>query len=185
MIELMTVIGIMVLLAGILIASLPGIQARINRQKVETFVAEIAAGLSVYEIDNGIFPQNPPTGDRDGSGVEGSHVLYKHLSGDWNLDGTVDSKLSGDAKDEKVYVQRLALENNEGSKDPRSTDIGGLLRVIDSFGNPVRYLAEPPNLDASQRDPDMRNPTYDLWSITDGDPNDPLDEPKFITNWGN
>lgn len=184
MIELMTVIGIMVVLAGILIGSLPGIQSRVNRQKVETFLGELESGLSVYQIDNGIYPQNPPSGDRDSSGVEGSHVLYKHLSGDWNLDGEVDSKVTGDSKDEKVYVQRLAMAQNRDSKDPRATDIGGLMRVIDSYGNPIRYLAEAPNLAPGDRNQEMRNPTYDLWSIVDADPGDPADEAKYITNWG-
>ena len=185
MIELMTVIGIMVVLAGILIGSLPGIQAKINRQKVESFLAELESGLSRYEIDNGIYPQNPPTGDRDTSGIEGSHVLYKHLSGDWNLDGEADSKMIGDSKDEKIYVERLALAQNLNAKEPRSIDIGAIPRIVDSYGNPIRYLAEPPNLRPEDRNPEMRNPTYDLWSIADADPNDPQDEPKYITNWGN
>lgn len=185
MVELMTVIGIMVVLAGLLVAALPGIQSRVNRQKVETFLAELESGLSVYQIDNGIYPQNPPSGSRDTDGVQGAHVLYKHLSGDWNLDGEADSTVIGDAKDEKIYVQRLALAQNQGSKDLRSTDIGGLARVIDSYGNPVRYLAEPPNLSPSERSSEMRNPTYDLWSIVDADPDDPRDEAKYITNWGN
>ena len=88
-------------------------------------------------------------------------------------------------ENEKVYVQRLGILDNESSKDPRSSDIGGQPIVIDGYGNPIRYLAEPPNLPDSQRDPEMRNPTYDIWSIADGDPADPTDEPKYITNWGN
>lgn len=185
MVELMTVVGIMVVLAGILVASLPGIQSRINRQKVESFLAELESGLSVYQIDNGIYPQNPPTGDRDSAGFDGAHVLYKHLSGDWNLDGEVDTTDNAAGKDEKVYVQRLAFDANENSKDPRSTDVGGLYRVVDSYGSPIRYLAEPPNVRAEDRDSEMRNPTYDLWSITDADPDDPEEESKYITNWGN
>ena len=90
MVELMTVIGIMIILAGILIASLPGIQARVNRNKVETFIAELESGLSKYQIEHGNYPQNPPSGDRDSSGQDGASVLYKHLSGDWNEDGATD-----------------------------------------------------------------------------------------------
>ncbi|MEM6278122.1 MAG: prepilin-type N-terminal cleavage/methylation domain-containing protein [Verrucomicrobiota bacterium] len=178
MIELMTVIGIMVLLAGILIASLPGIQVRIDRSNVETFIAELEAGLSTYQIENGIYPQNPPSGDRDSSGVEGSRVLYKYLSGDWDENGEVDP-------DETVYVPRLTLRENDNAKKPRVSDIGGFPRVVDAFSNPIRYIAEPPNLPSTQRNSEMRNPTYDLWAIADADPEDPEDEPKYITNWGN
>lgn len=183
MVELMTVIGIMVVLAGLLVASLPGVQSRVNRQKVEAFIAELEGGLASYQIDHGIYPQNPPSGDRDQSGILGAQVLYKHLSGDWNLDGEVDSKLSGDSKDEKVYVPKLAMAQNEGSGDARASDIGGYM-VIDAYGNPIRYLAEPPNLKPTERNREMRNPTYDLWSITDAEPGDPSDEAKYITNWG-
>ncbi len=91
----------------------------------------------------------------------------------------------GDDKDEKIYVQRLTMAQNRESKDPRATDLGGDIRVIDAYGNPIRYLAEAPNLKPDERNSEMRNPTYDLWSIVDADPNDPLDEVKHISNWGN
>lgn len=175
-IELMTVIGIMVLLAGLLIAVWSGIQSQVDRQRVETLLAELDSGLSNYQTDRGIFPPNPPSEDRDSSGIEGAAVLYKHLSGDWDLNGEVD-------ENEVVYVQRLAILENQGSRDRRSTDIGGRPIVIDSYANPIRYLAELPNLEESQRSAAMRNSTYDLWSIADGDPSDPSDEAKFIKNW--
>jgi type II secretory pathway pseudopilin PulG len=176
MVELMTVIGIMILLAGILLASLPGIQTRVTRNKVETFLAELGAGLSKYQIDHGIYPQNPPAGDRDASGVDGAEVLYKHLSGDWDLDGAVDVET-----DEKVYVQKLSYDQNTSAKEPRSTSAGGKYFVVDSYGNPIRYLAQPPNIDPGDRL--TINPTYDLWSIVDTEPEDDEDQARHITNW--
>ena len=179
MVELMTVIGIMILLAGILIASLPGIQTRINRNKVETFIAELEGGLSKYQIDNGIYPQNPPSGgERDESGIEGAAVLYKHLSGDWNQDGTINFE----ANEGPVYVPKLSTEENKESKEPRSdTRRTGTPEVVDSFGNPIRYLAQPPNIEVEKRL--TYNPTYDIWSVVDADPNEPEDQAKHITNW--
>lgn len=177
MVELMVVVAIMVILAGILIASLPGIQSRINRGKVEAFIAEIDAGLSRYQIDNGNYPLNEPTGDRDKSGIEGAKVLYKHLSGDFDVNGEVDYQ-----QNEKVYVAKLDYFSNREAKEPRSTVIGGDYMVIDSYSNPVRYLAQTPNLPRGQTRR-TRNPTFDLWSITDAEPNDPEAEAKYITNW--
>ncbi len=173
LIELMVVIGVIVILAGILIGSLPGIQARVNRNKVEAFLAELESGLSKYQIDHGIYPLNEPGGDRDSVGVEGAKVLYKHLSGDFNLDGKVDFE-----QNEKVYVPRLDYESNRESKEARSTNIGGDFMVIDSYGDPVRYLAQPPNLQGRERT--TRNPTYDLWSIAGSDPRNPDDEASYI-----
>lgn len=183
MVELMVVVGIMAILAAMLIAALPGIQSKVNRNKVESFMAELANGLSKYQIDYGIYPQNPVTGDRDSSGLEGAGVLYKHLSGDYNLDGEVDSldgQIEGDEID-KVYVPKLDLDSNRESKTPRSTDRGGEPQVMDSYGNPYRYLAEPPNIPNDERE--TYNPTYDLWSITDADPGDESEEARYITNW--
>ena len=177
MIELMVVIGIMVILAGLLIAALPGVMSRVTRGNVEAFIAELVSGLSSYQIDNGSYPVNEPSGDRDQSGIEGAAILYRHLSGDWDRDGRVDF-----ANNEKVYVQKLDYTSNLGSKEPRSTSVAGDYMVIDSYSNPIRYLAQPPNLERNQSRK-TRNPTYDIWSITDADPEDEQAEAKYITNW--
>lgn len=178
LIELMVVIGIIVLLAGMLIASLPGIMNRINRSKVTQFLAELEGGLSGYQIDNGIYPPNPASGgDRDSAGLEGSKVLYKYLSGDWDEDGAVDDN-------EEIYVPRLYFNINEDSKAPRSIRFQSKYAVIDSYNSPVRYLAEPPNVAPADRK--TNNPTYDLWSIVDTNPSDASDfstQAKYITNW--
>lgn len=177
MIELMVVVGIMVILAGLLIGSLPGIQSKINRGKVETFIAELESGLSKYQIDNGSYPLNEPTGDRDKTGIEGAAVLYRHLSGDWDLNGEVDFD-----KNEKVYVPKLDYFSNRESREPRSMSVGGEYVVVDSYSNQIRYLAQAPNLQGNQKR-ETYNPTYDIWSITDADPNDKDATARYITNW--
>lgn len=177
MVELMVVIGIMVILAGLLIAALPGIQARINRGKVEAFLAELESGLSRYQLDHGIYPLNEPSGDRDRTGINGAAILYQHLSGDFNLDGEVDF-----ATNEKVYVEKLDFFSNRNAREKRSDAVGGQYMVIDSYGDPVRYLAQAPNLPRGQQRL-TRSPTYDLWSIAGNDPNAPNAENAFITSW--
>ncbi len=175
MIELMVVIGIIVILAGILIGSLPGIQNRVNRNRVEAFIAELEDGLSKYQIDNGLYPLNKGTGDS--AGIEGAKVLYKHLSGDFDTDGKVDFE-----KNEKIYVAKLDYDSNRNAKEKRSDSFGGSFIVIDSFGDPIRYLADVPNLPKGQKR-QTRNPTYDLWSVAGTDPQDPANEAAFIGNW--
>jgi len=182
LVELLVVIGIMVVLAGIMIAALPGIQARMSRQRIEVFVAELASGLSRYEIDHGIYPQNPGAGgNRDAAGIQGAEVLYKHLSGDWDLDGSVDSVADGAAEDQRVYVEKLAFEQNRDSRNPRAITAGGKFLVVDAYGDPIRYIADPPNLPPAQRT--TINPTYDLWSLAGEDPTDPDAQAAHITNW--
>lgn len=128
MIELMVVVGIMVILAGLLIGSLPGIQSTINRGKVKAFLAELEDGLSKYQLDNGNYPINDSTGgDRDKGGMDGATVLYKHLSGDFDVNGEVDFD-----KNEKIYVQKLDYYTNKSAKEPRSMAVSGDYMVIDS-----------------------------------------------------
>lgn len=180
MIELMTVVGIMILLAGLLLAALPGIQTKINRNKVERFLAELEAGLSKYKIDNGSYPQNAPASEtqaeRDVTGIDGAKVLYKELSGDRDLDGEVDME-----NNEVVYVPRLSYDENKNAKEARSTAIGGSYMVVDPYGDPIRYLAQPPNIPSEERV--TFNPTYDIWSIAGADPTDPERQAAHITNW--
>jgi prepilin-type N-terminal cleavage/methylation domain-containing protein len=178
LIELMVVIGIIILLSGLLIAALPGIQTKLSRNRVEALIAEIEGGLSRYQLDHGIFPQNPPAGDdRDTSGLEGSAVLYKHLSGDYNEDGKIDYD-----QNEKVYVPKLDFESQKNAKDPRTELLGGDYRIVDAFGSPLRYLAQPPGIPTADRK--TYNPTYDLWSVVDADPENEEEAARYITNWG-
>lgn len=178
MVELMVVVGIIVILAGILIASLPGIQSAINRNKIKTFLAELEDGLSKYQLEYGNYPLNDPaSGERDEAGVKGASVLYKHLSGDFDENGEVDFD-----KNEKIYVQKLDYNSNRQAKEPRSTNAGGEYMVIDSFGDPVRYLAEAPNLPKGQKRKTY-SATYDIWSLAGADPGESNVENKIIANW--
>ena len=169
-------------------AALPGIQSRINRGRVEAFITELNGGLSAYYVENGIYPPNPSAGDRDSRGLQGAEVLYQYLSGDFDVNGKTDMTETTDESNpkynEKVYVPKLSFELNKKSKDPRSVAYGSGYAVIDSFGNPVRYLCDPPNTSPSARG--TVNPTYDIWSIVDTDPADSADfsvQAKYITNW--
>ena len=174
MIELMVVVSVMIVLAGLLIAALPGIQTKVNRNKVLTFMAEIENGLSKYQIDFGAYPQNPAPGGGAGrtqAGIKGSSILYQELSGDRDLDGEVD-------ENEEIYVPKLDYDSNLNANPQRSTSAGGQYLVVDAFGNPMMYLADPPNIDDDDRN--TRNATYDLWSFAEGEEEDEI---KHIANW--
>ena len=190
--ELLVVITLVAILAGMVIAAMPGILQGIKRKQVATFMAELEAGLEDYNIDHGLYPLNPKNGSGGGNlpgdevAVEGAVVLYRHLSGDYDMDqeGIVDD-------DTKVYVDRLNNWSNRadsgGRKPPveRSVPFGEGYAVVDPLGGPVRYLAYPPGLPPDQKP--TRNPTYDIWSLggASSDSPDFSDEAKWITNWGN
>ncbi|MCP5541509.1 MAG: prepilin-type N-terminal cleavage/methylation domain-containing protein [Akkermansiaceae bacterium] len=190
LLELLIVISVVAVLASIVIASLPGIMANIKRKSIRQFVAELEAGLEDYKQDNAIYPLNPEGGGASGSSkvddgvaVQGAVILYKHLSGDFDMDGqgTVDDDMT-------IYVERLDNWSNRernGRKpgQERSAPFQGGYAVVDPLGGPVRYVAFPPNM----KNKPTRNPTYDMWSVAGADAEHPdfSDEAKWITNWGN
>ncbi len=192
LIELMVVILIIILLAAIIVAALPGVQNRVNRARVETFLAELEAGLDRYEIDNGMYPVNEPSGtdasSREEAGLRGSAVLYQHLSGDFDQDGILfDAGGERDPGDQDldIYVDKLDGRYNETASNKRSipNPSGSGYVVVDNFNSPIRYLAEKPNKRGEKR---TKNPTYDIWSIVDTNPANASDfktQSRYITNW--
>lgn len=186
--ELMVVIALIAVLATMVLAAGAGIMKKVKRDQISHLLAELEAGLENYKIDNGIYPlnpENPSAGTRlsDEDAKEGAEVLYKYLSGDYDLDGRVD-----DDENIKQYVERLDWWSNmpKDGKTPalqRAYEVSaGEYLVIDPLGVAVRYLAAPPGFSSEdKRGMGLRNPTYDIWSLGGGEADE---EAKWITNWG-
>ena len=152
LIELLVVISIIVILAGIVIAAL--IQVRKGQDKKQTAVTlqNIRLKLEEYKNEhNGSYP----IGD-DG----GSAILYNALSGDYTG--------SGEPPTGPVYWPEL---NN--AKNPALVGVREGKRIIlDGFGNEIRYR---PALDENgEIVDDVKNDgDFDLWSVgPDGEPED-------------
>lgn len=167
------------------IGALPGIQARLDRQSVEVFLAELGSGLSSYETDYGHYPISPINGvtgtdptTRDAEGMAGSSILYKELSGDFDENGEFDV-------DQEVYVKGLTFLENVNRKNNQrviGSPSGSGYTIVDTFNSPIRYLAEKPN----KVDKNTINSSYDLWSIAGTDPSKATEEKvrnKYITNY--
>jgi prepilin-type N-terminal cleavage/methylation domain-containing protein len=186
--ELMVVVALIAILATMVLAAGAGIMKKVKRDQIRQFMAELEAGLENYKIDNGLYPlspENPAAGTSlsDGDAREGAEVLYKYLSGDFDLDGKVD-----DDERIKQYVERLDWWSNmpKDGKTPavqRSYEVSsGEYMVIDPLGSPMRYLAAPPGFSPDDKKKmGLRNPTFDLWSLGGGEVED---QAKWITNWG-
>ena len=154
--ELLVVISVIAILAAMVLAAIPGIWNRINRSQTELLIKELAAGLSAYQQDNGMYPVN------SGSERDGAFVLYKHLSGDFDGDGTLDPTSTGTI----VYIEGIVWSSANNQKQQRVDKIGDRYAIVDPFGSPIRYLAEPPGKKIKK----TNNPTYDLWSLGGAEP---------------
>lgn len=192
--ELLIAIAIIAVLAGLIISVAKSVFHGSKKREIEQFLAELGNGLEDYRIDHGIYPLNPDgtgggigTPGTDVEAVRGSFVLYRHLSGDFDLDGQIDA-------DGQPYVEGLDFWSNSGATTVsratrRSASLSGGYAVIDPLGSPVRYIAAPLGGTTEHRDIqkelNQRNPTYDLWSIAGTDPVSPdfSDQANWVTNW--
>src|SRR5256712_4406044 len=75
-IELLVVITIIIILAGLILSTVGYVQKKGARSRAETEIAAMSAALESYKTDNGIYPQY--------TGASGGHALYQSLSGDGN-----------------------------------------------------------------------------------------------------
>lgn len=161
-IELLIVMAIILVLAGLILATSGYVQKRGYRSRAEAEIAAISAALENYKADNGIYPSEAsstetlaanvdPGGGNPNTFVNSSKYLYKALSGDSDGNPTTLT-----ATDTKNYFG-AALKPNMLSPNPPGAET--FLR--DPFGYSYGYstikAAAPAGVNGY-------NPTYDLWS---------------------
>lgn len=188
--ELLIVVTIIIVLAGLILATSGYVQKKGARSRAEAEIAAISAALENYKADNGIYPKGtsvstPPSGSPTYSAAangtddldaranlnsdtkiyqDACRYLYEQLSGDADLD------LSADVGQKSYFSFKesmLAL-----IKDSNGKAIG-LSHIKDPFGNSYGYST------AFQATPPKGyNPTYDLWSTANSQ-----DSSQWIKNW--
>ena len=169
--ELMVVISLIAILAGMVLAAMPAVLNQVKRKQVRLTLGELKAGLSLYKLDNSWYPIN----DKDE--FEGAFVLYKFLSGDFDVNGELDPL----ADDTKIYVEGIDWNTAKNQAQQRVGELEGRYALVDPFGSPIRYLCEPPG----RKNKKTKNPTYDLWSLggAEADSTAIEDRSKWLTNW--
>jgi prepilin-type N-terminal cleavage/methylation domain-containing protein len=194
LIELMTTITIIAIMAGLLIAALKFARTTANRNKASAHIKAIELGLKGYKKDYGYYPVPKPGGGAmvDVSGTQfsagGAVCLYQALSGDG--DDAMEGGASGStgkmksAADANVYWDQLDAESN-----PQRVVLkkNGIYLLVDPWGCPFQFHVPPP--------PDPTHPndfetlktqyhntaTYDLYSY--GGLEEFQNQKKWLTNW--
>jgi prepilin-type N-terminal cleavage/methylation domain-containing protein len=162
LIELLIVMAIILVLAGLILATSNYVQKKGYRSRAEAEIAAISAALENYKADNGVYPSdlsttemlaanNDPDGGNPSAFVNASRFIYKSLSGD--SDGNPTTTTTSDTKN---YFG-AALKPNMLSPNPA----GPQTFIRDPFGNSYGYSTIK---SAKPTGPDGYNPTYDLWS---------------------
>ncbi|HSP44626.1 MAG TPA: type II secretion system protein [Chthoniobacterales bacterium] len=198
LIELLIVMAIILVLAGLILATSDYVQKKGYRSRAEVEIAAISAALENYKADHGVYPRGksiaaPPNGsptyavaatgtddlnartDLTSSGSkyrDASRYLYEQLSGDLNLDLSPDT---GSKSYMPFKESNLAL-----IKDATGKTVG-LSHIKDPFGNSYGYSSG-----GATTPPVGYNPTFDLWSTCGNkDPNETDQQyvARWIKNW--
>ena len=194
LIELVIVMAIILVLAGLILATSNYVQKKGYRSRAEAEIAAISAALENYKADNGVYPRGKsvatpqsgtPTYSVAATGTDdlnarsdltptnskyqdASRYLYEQLSGDFNLD------LSPDAGN-KSYMpfkeSNLALIKDASGKTV------GLSYVKDPFGNSYGYSTA-----YQSNSSNGYNPTFDLWS-TCGNKELTETDQQYVARW--
>jgi type II secretory pathway pseudopilin PulG len=181
-IELLVVIMIILILAGLILSISSYVQNKGARARAETEIAAMSAALESYKADNGIYPRdNTTTGYTDGldarmntapapspspnAYTNASFYLYSQLSG-------LDQNQQPVAGMKSYFTFRPQMLGHPSG----STTTVAYIR--DPFGNSYGYST------ANQKDPSKGyNPTFDLWSAGSTASPTPTPPTAWIKNW--
>jgi general secretion pathway protein G len=173
-IELLVVIIIIFILAGLVLSISSYVQNKGTRARAETEIAAISAALESYKADNGIYPRvvdgstdtlDARTSFNPSNYKDASLYLFTELSGLNTSQQPVANK--------KAYFTFRAqmLGHNPG-------DNVTVAYIRDPFGNSYGYST------ANQKDSNKGyNPTFDLWSAGSTASPTPTPPAGWIKNW--
>ena len=158
-IELIVVISIILVLAGLVLATSSYVHNKGARSRAAAEIAAFSAALENYKAENGVYPASslPPTETNPDNYQTASKSLYGALVGDTDANGTPGPGAS--------YMT---------FKPDQLGGTGSSTYLKDPFGNSYGYSTLGPTGGGF-------NPTFDLWSIADGKMG--TDQTKWIKNW--
>jgi len=208
LIELIVVVGLILILTGLVLSTVGYARKKGARARAETEIAAMAAALESYKADNAVYPSTSATNTLDARTMldpqttdataykTASLVLYRALSGDRNLDRTVN------ATDGNFYIDGSAL--NPPPSQPQPPQIYFTFKpnmlfpadqsqnvqyIQDPFGNSYGYsTAANPQANPTPTGTPGYNPTFDLWNTAGVAPSPTPPPPTtqqdlWIKNW--
>lgn len=183
LVEMMAVITIIVILAGIVVGGMGYVNEKQASSKAKVQIKRLEAALEEYKLDNGSYP---PTADKTGtftsSGTSTSSILFNYLY----LDSDRDGQTGTSDTDQKIYLPELDPANNKQGWTIATTPATDT-KITDPWGNEYCYrsaFGEPPVPPATGTAPantNTQNPDFDLWSLGKDGKSTP-DSPSDSTN---
>jgi type II secretory pathway pseudopilin PulG len=175
LIELIVVVAIIIVLAGLILGTSTYVQMKGKRSRAEVEIAAMSAALESYKADNGIYPRDTANATTDNldARILGDPVTYRPASLFLytQLSGTNPDRSSiPGAKSYFMFPPNMLI--------PRDQSLN-ITAIVDPFGNSYGYSTA---YQANQTT--GYNPTFDLWSTGAVISNaNPPDQSKWIKNW--
>ena len=163
-VELLVVTAIILVLAGLILATSGYVQKKGARSRAEAEIAAMSAALENYKADNGIYPRDATTDALKSRAPDpatyapASLYLYNQLA------GVTDGSRTPTAK------SYFSFKPNQLSPSDQTQNV---TFIRDPFGNSYGYSTAYQLSSA-----DGYNPTYDLWSTANE-----TDQARWIKNW--
>jgi prepilin-type N-terminal cleavage/methylation domain-containing protein len=179
LVEVLVVVAIMAVLAGLSIAAFRYSQVQSKRQTATAAIKAIQSGLEKYSAENGEYPlprdpEKVDTFQGKSYKIGGAQALYQAMTGDGSsaiFTAATGSPSNGIIEDTELEAQMYAEmpPSMKTTKDP--------FILVDPFGKPYQYVrvdfgngsARSATGDLSTRQAKVPtiNPTFDIWSYAD------------------
>jgi prepilin-type N-terminal cleavage/methylation domain-containing protein len=172
-IELLITITIILVLAGLVLATSGYVQTKAKRSRAEGEIAAISAALENYRADNGTYPTDTTNGTTNTLDARTMFdpIAAQYAAASFFLYG----ELSGDAVGNRVPKGKSYFSfkpNMLLPKDQAQT----VTAIVDPFSHSYGYST------ANQANSSKGyNPTFDLWITAGGIAS--TDQAKWIKNW--
>ena len=175
LIELILVVGIIMVLAGLVLTTVGYARKKGARARAETEIAAMSAACENYKADNGVYPTSDITNGLDPRfNGDPTTTGYKFASFD------LYTRLSGDSSGNRSPTGKSYMAFKPNMLFPADQTLN-VQYIQDPFGNSYGYST------ANSVNPAQGyNPTFDLWStagLTSAGQPSQADQNQWIKNW--
>ena len=169
MIELLVVISIIAVLAGMVAAVAGGSNAASKRKKAQGQIKAMEEGLEMYKVEYGAYPR-PAGGSTDP--IVQAKMLYQALTGDGTnfVDSVEPTSSDGNPGTDGKLILEAAFA---GSK--KSGFVHEDYYLTDPWHRPYNYMR------GDESNETFNKTTFDIWTEASVKPED--DEDVWISNW--
>jgi prepilin-type N-terminal cleavage/methylation domain-containing protein len=179
-VELLIVIAIILVLAGLILATSGYVQTKGKRSRAEAEIAALSAALENYKADNGIYPIDTANGTTN---TLDARIMFDPTAAQYAAASVfLYKELSGDPTGNRVPTGKSYFSFKPNMLLPKD-QAQPVVAIADPFGYSYGYST------AYQASPSKGyNPTFDLWSTAGtgtGSTATPAPTPQdqWIKNW--